>query len=104
MGNVLVHARSQSHRNFHHDQETGQQLHHEADGENTVTLAGDRKMSKRASVLIALAIGIVVLAPRARAASPAYSLNVRGQLLNSFSATTCGDQLGDSYDTFCPSG
>ena len=33
-----------------------------------------------------------------------FVATVRGELVNGFNSTTCGDQLGDSYDTFCPSG
>jgi hypothetical protein len=61
-------------------------------------------VSKRASLLIAFAFVTMVFPPRARTASIAFNLTIKGALLNSFSPTTCGDELGDTYDTFCPSG
>jgi hypothetical protein len=59
-------------------------------------------MSKRASV-IAFAFLFMVLPLRASAAGTAYMLSVTGALLNRFDGT-CGDNLGDTYDNFCPSG
>ena len=61
-------------------------------------------MSKRASVLIAFAFLFMVLPLRASAAGTNFTLNVMGALLNSFSPATCGAELGDTYDNFCPSG
>jgi hypothetical protein len=61
-------------------------------------------MLKRASVLIAFALTLMMVPTGARAAASTFHLSVKGALLNSFSSTTCGDQLGDTYDTFCPSG
>ena len=61
-------------------------------------------MRKRAGVLIGLVVAIIVLPVTARAAGSAYNLTVAGALLNTFSPTTCGAKLGDTYDTFCPSG
>jgi hypothetical protein len=61
-------------------------------------------MLKRSSVLVVLAFVMFIFPPGARAAGKIYRLNVKGALLNSFSPTTCGDELGDTYDTFCPSG
>ena len=61
-------------------------------------------MLKRSSVLVVFVFVMFVFPPRAHAAGSIYKLTVRGAPLNSFSPTTCGDQLGDTYDKFCPSG
>ena len=61
-------------------------------------------MLKRSTVLIALAFAIIAFPTGARATTSIFNLTVKGALLNSFPATTCGDQLLDTYDTFCPSG
>jgi hypothetical protein len=45
---------------------------------------------------------VAAAAPAARAGG--FSATIHGELLNSFSPATCGDALGDAYDSFCPSG
>jgi hypothetical protein len=57
---------------------------------------------KRWSFAALAAACVAAGAPGARAGS--FSATVRGELVNTFSPANCGDQLGDTYDTFCPSG
>ena len=54
--------------------------------------------------LVPYAVALLIAAPALEARAGSYSVAIRGELVNSFSPATCGDQLGDTYDTFCPSG
>lgn len=61
-------------------------------------------MSKRIFLWSAVAL-LLFTSPRPaspKAAAGSYSLMISGGLLNRFGGT-CGSNLGDSYDTFCPS-
>jgi hypothetical protein len=53
-------------------------------------------------LLAAATLGLALGAGAARAGS--FKGSVSGELVNSYSPTTCGAQLGDTYDDFCPSG
>jgi hypothetical protein len=59
-------------------------------------------MSKnKASILVSAAF--IVLVPSLRAHAGPYTLNLHGGGTNFFSPANCGDELGDTYDVFCPS-
>jgi hypothetical protein len=60
-------------------------------------------MWRKSALLVASAFLAIAVARPAHAAGNSYSLAIHGALLNQFGGT-CGAQLGDSYDTFCPSG
>jgi hypothetical protein len=59
-------------------------------------------MSKRFLVFCGMSLGMVLMAGASWAGG--FNAVVDGELLNSWNATTCGAQLGDTYDDFCPSG
>lgn len=59
-------------------------------------------MHKRSITFIAAGLLLLISGVRAEAAS--FKASIHGDLLNRFSPATCGSQLGDSYDNFCPSG
>ena len=54
--------------------------------------------------LVSCAAGCLVAAAPVGARAGNFSATIRGELVNTFSPMTCGDQFGDAYDTFCPSG
>ena len=58
-------------------------------------------MSNKTVLAITVALFLGTIPRLANAA--AFNLSVKGSLLNSFGGT-CGDNLGDTYDTFCPQG
>jgi hypothetical protein len=68
---------------------------------NATAFAGRRPMKRS---LVSFAAAALIAGAGTPATAGSYSASIRGELLNTFNATTCGDQLGDAYDGFCPSG
>src|SRR5438552_5386832 len=57
----------------------------------------------RKGVAVLITVAIVLGAFTAKARAKGYNLTANGTLQASTGGTTCGAQLGDAYDTFCPS-